>query len=125
MTSKVTFNLRFGISDPKNLGYIIGLLVNLGTCRRNLSVHAAAKNTHLESQFRRAERHMPWKPRQRKDGPISREGTNEEKISVVRAFEVPTLTRLAEMENYSEAKATDRTSTGYHFFLTYKFQMVS
>ena len=72
------------------------------------------KNITLrESEYRREERDMPWKPRQRKDGPISREGTNEEKISVVRAsaFEVPALTRFAEMEHYSEAKATDRTST--------------
>ena len=55
-----------------------------------------------------------------KMGPFpGRERTNEEKIGVVRAFEVPTLTRFAEMENYSEAKSYRQNFNVYQIFLNY------
>ena len=48
-------------------------------------------------------------------GPFpERERTKKRSPSVVRAFQVPILDRLAEMENNSEARATDRNSIGYH-----------
>ena len=60
-------------------------------------------------------------------GPFpERERTKKRSPSVVRAFQVPTLDRLAEMENNSEARATDKNSTMSHtYYSNYSIGSVS